>query len=191
MAVQTMPSRFSRLVLGLAFAVLACGGAFATDYPTKPVRLVVPFSAGGSIDLVARVLAQAVGDKWQQRMIVENRSGADGDLGAAFVVRSRPDGYTLLATSQAIASNVSLHSARLYDVEKQLAAVMLVASTNSVLFVSPALHTNSIADFVKVAKAQPGKLNYGSQGIGTSAFWTMELFKLQAGLDIVHIPFKE
>jgi tripartite-type tricarboxylate transporter receptor subunit TctC len=180
-----------RTILSLISMLLGCVGAFATEYPANPVRLVIPFSAGGSLDLVARLLAQSVGEKWHQRMIIENRAGADGDLGAAFVARSRPDGQTLLATSQAIASNVSLHPTRAYDAEKQLAAVMLLASTNSVFFASPALHANSIADFIKIAKAQPGKLNYASQGVGTSAFLTIELFKLQAGLDIVHIPYND
>jgi tripartite-type tricarboxylate transporter receptor subunit TctC len=187
MTVRTILSLIS--MLGLMFT--PGDGTFAADYPSKPVRLVIPFSAGGSIDLVARLVAQSVGDKWRQRMIIENRAGADGDLGAAFVARSRPDGQTLLATSQAIASNVSLHPTRPYDAEKQLVAVMLLASTNSVFFVSPALHANSIADFISIAKAQPGKLNYGSQGVGTSAFLTIELFKLQAGLDIVHIPYND
>jgi tripartite-type tricarboxylate transporter receptor subunit TctC len=191
MTVRTIHSLMSALVIGLTLMLLGGGEAFATNYPAKPVRLVIPFGAGGSIDLVARLITESVGDRWHQRMIIENRGGADGDLGAAFVARSRPDGQTLLATSQAIASNVTLHPARPYDVETQLDAVMLLASTNSVFFASPALHTNSIADFIEVAKAQPGKLNYGSQGIGTSAFLTIELFKLQAGLDIFHIPYSD
>jgi tripartite-type tricarboxylate transporter receptor subunit TctC len=189
--VRPLLNRFSMLVFALTLILFEFGGAFTADYPTKPVRLVIPFSAGGSIDLIGRLLAQSVGDKWHQRMIIENRAGADGDLGAAFVARSRPDGQTLLATSQAIASNVSLHPTRPYDVEKHLVAVMLLASTNSVFFASPALHAGSIADFTKIAKAQPGKLNYASQGVGTSAFLTIELFKLQAGLDIVHIPYND
>jgi tripartite-type tricarboxylate transporter receptor subunit TctC len=191
MTVRTILSLISKLMLGLMLMLVGHGEALATEYPIKPVRLVIPFSAGGSIDLVARLLAQAVRDRWHQPMIIENRAGGDGDLGAAFVARSRPDGQTLLATSQAIASNVSLHPARPYDVETQLVAVMLLASTNSVFFASPALHANSIADFIKVAKAQPGILNYGSQGIGTSAFLTVELFKLQAGLDMVHVPYSD
>jgi tripartite-type tricarboxylate transporter receptor subunit TctC len=191
MTVRTTHGLISALVLGLTLMLVGRGEAFATDYPTKPVRLIIPFGAGGSIDLVARLIAESVGARWHQRMIIENRAGADGDLGAAFVTRSRPDGQTLLATSQAIASNVSLHPARPYDVETQLAAIMLLASTNSVFFASPVLHANSIADFVEVAKARPGKLNYGSQGIGTSAFLTVELFKLQAGLDIFHIPYSD
>jgi tripartite-type tricarboxylate transporter receptor subunit TctC len=191
MTVRTILSLISAVVLGSALVPLGRGEALAADYPTKPVRLVIPFGAGGSIDLVARLIAESVGERWHQRMIIENRAGADGDLGAAFVARSRPDGQTLLATSQAIASNVSLHSARPYDVETQLVAIMLLASTNSVFFGSPVLHVNSIADFIEVAKAQPGKLNYGSQGVGTSAFLTIELFKLQAGLDIFHIPYSD
>jgi tripartite-type tricarboxylate transporter receptor subunit TctC len=191
MIARAFLGRISTLAPALTLMLLGCGGAIATDYPTRPVRLVIPFSAGGSIDLVARLLAQSVGDKWRQRMIIENRAGADGDLGAAFVARSQPDGQTLLATSQAIASNVSLHPTRPYDAEKQLAAVMILASTNSVFFAAPVLQVGSIADFIKVAKAQPGKLNFASQGVGTSAFLTIELFKLQAGLDIVHIPYND
>ena len=191
MTVRTILSLTSALVLGLTVMPLGRGDAIAADYPSKPVRLVIPFGAGGSIDLVARLIAESVGDRWHQRMIIENRPGADGELGTAFVARSPPDGQTLLATSQAIASNVSLRPARPYDVETHLVAVMLLASTNSVFFASPTLRVNSIADFIEVAKAQPGKLNFGSQGVGTSAFLTIELFKLQAGMDIFHIPYSD
>lgn len=177
------------LVLGLMSALATRAATSDTFYPTRPVRLVIPFSAGGSIDVVARLLAQAVDAQWHQRVLILNRPGADGDLGAAFVAHAAPDGYTLLASSQAIATNVSLHPARPYDAQKELSPVMVIASTNSVLFASPSLHANSVADVIRAAKAQPGRLNYASQGLGTSAYLAIELFKLQAGLDIVHIPY--
>jgi tripartite-type tricarboxylate transporter receptor subunit TctC len=179
------------LVLGLTLALAPRAVAADTGYPTRPVRLVIPFSAGGSLDLLARVLAQAVGAQWHQRVLIENHPGADGELGAALVARAASDGYRLMATSQAIATNVSLHPARPYDAQKDLSPVMVIASTSSVLFASPSLHANSVADVIRAAKAQPGRLNYASQGLGTSGYWAIELFKLQAGLDIVHIPFND
>jgi len=177
------------LVLGLSLALAPRAVASDPNYPTKRVRLIIPFSAGGSLDLLARVLAQAVGAQWHQPVLIENRPGADGELGAALVTRAAPDGYSLMATSQSIATNVSSHPARTYDPQNDLSPVMVIASTNSVLFASPSLHANSVADVIRAAKAQPGRLNYASQGTGTSGYWAIELFKLQAGLDIVHIPF--
>lgn len=183
-------ARLIAVVFGLCLASPQIAQS-ATDYPNKPVRLVVPFSAGGSLDILIRLLAQNVSNQWHQQILVENRSGADGDLGAAYVAHSPPDGYTLVASSQAIATNVALHPVRPYDVEKDLAPIMLIGSTSSVLFTSPSLHANSIADVIRAAKAAPGKLNYASQGVGTSAYLSMELFKLDAGIDVVHIPFNE
>jgi tripartite-type tricarboxylate transporter receptor subunit TctC len=181
------------MALALALIVAPASRVAADDvsYPTRPVRIVIPFSAGGSLDLLARVLAQAVGDQWHQRLLIENRPGADGELGAAFVTRTAPDGYRLLATSQALATNLSLHPERPYDAQRDLSPVMVVASTNSVLFASPSLNANSIADVIRAARARPGQLNYASQGLGTSAYWAIELFKHQAGLDIVHIPYND
>jgi tripartite-type tricarboxylate transporter receptor subunit TctC len=186
---ERSPAGLLALGLGLLLALALPTATAGTSYPTKPVRLVIPFSAGGSIDVVARLLAQAVSARWHQQVLILNRPGADGDLGAAFVAHAAPDGYTLLATSQAMATNVSLHPARPYDAQKDLSPVMVIASTNSVLFASPSLNANSVADVIRAAKAQPGRLNYASQGLGTSAFLAIELLKLQAGLDIVHIPF--
>ena len=179
------------LAFALTMAPVSRVAADEVSYPTRPVRVVIPFSAGGSLDLLARVLAQAVGAQWHQQVLIENRPGADGELGAAFVARTAPDGYRLLATSQAIATNLSLHPARPYDAQKDLSPVMVIASTNSVLFASPSLNVNSVADVIRAAKAKPGQLNYASQGLGTSAYWAIELLKHQAGLDILHIPYND
>ena len=182
-------------LLALAFALTMTPvsriAADEVSYPTRPVRVVIPFSAGGSLDLLARLLAQVVGARWHQQVLIENRPGADGELGAAFVARTAPDGYRLLATSQAIATNLSMHPARPYDAERDLSPVMVIAATHSVLFASPSLHANSIADVVSAAKVKPGRLNYASQGLGTSGYWAIELFKQEAGLDIVHIPYND
>jgi tripartite-type tricarboxylate transporter receptor subunit TctC len=182
-------------LLALAFALtLGLASRVAADevsYPTRPVRIVIPFSAGGSLDLLARVLAQAVDAQWHQRVLIENRPGADGELGATFVARTAPDGYRLLATSQALATNLSLHPERPYNAQRDLSPVMVIASTNSVVFASPSLRADSVADVIRAAKAKPGQLNYASQGLGTSAYWAIELFKRQAGLDIVHIPYND
>lgn len=163
--------------------------AQAATYPTRPVKLVLPFGAAGSTDVVARLLARPVGEAWGQQIIIDNKPGADGDLGAEAVARSANDGYTLLMTTQALAVNASLKPKRAFKIE-DLTPILMVADTQAVLVVPSASEAKSVAELIAMAKAQPGKLDYGSSGVGTSGHLAMELFRLTAGIDIVHVPFR-
>jgi tripartite-type tricarboxylate transporter receptor subunit TctC len=178
-----------------ALAVLALmpaatgASAQAPAYPTRPVKLVLAFGAGGSVDVIARLLSGKIGESWGQVLVVENKPGADGDLAGEAVARSAPDGYTLLLTSQAVAVNVSLRPKRSYKID-ELAPVMLLAETQAVLAVPNAFPAKSVKEVIDLAKAQPGKFDYGSTGIGTSGHMAMELFRITAGIDVVHVPFR-
>ena len=184
-ALTLMPA----IALAVAVMMGMAGRVEAQGYPNRFVKLIVPFGAAGSADVVARVLAKAVGEQWGQQIVVENKPGADADLGAEAVARATPDGYTLLLTTQVIAVNESLRPARPYKIT-DLQPIMLVASTQALLAVPATLPVTSVAELVALAKAKPGKLDFGSTGVGTSGHLTMELFRLATGIDIVHIPFR-
>jgi tripartite-type tricarboxylate transporter receptor subunit TctC len=189
--------RSSSIARTVAASLFAAAGLLATSmasaqtpaYPTRPVRLVLAFGPGGSVDVVARLLGAKVGESLGQALIIENKPGADADLAGETVARATPDGYTVLLTSQALAVNASLHPRRSYKIE-DLAPVMLLAETQAVLTVPIASEAKSVTDLIAMAKAQPGKLDYGSTGTGTSGHLAMELFRITAGIDIVHVPFR-
>jgi tripartite-type tricarboxylate transporter receptor subunit TctC len=185
--------RPAALLSGLVMSALAMTAlaqfAHAQTYPAKPVKLIVPFGPGGSVDAVARKLASDVGADWGQQILVENKPGAQADLGSAIVAQSDPDGYTLLLTSQAVAVNASLRPKRAYKVD-DLQPIMLVARTQAVMLVPAALPAKTVKEFIALAKAQPGKLDYGSTGVGTSGHMAVELFRIATGIDIVHVPYK-
>jgi tripartite-type tricarboxylate transporter receptor subunit TctC len=176
-----------------AFAALICAGPAAhaqtATYPTRPVKLVLAFGAGGSADVIARLIGNKISETWGQVLLIENKPGADGDLAGEAVARAPPDGYTLLLTSQVLAVNVSLRPKRPYKLE-ELAPVMLVADTQGVLVVPVEFEAKSVKDVIALAKAKPGKLDFGSTGVGTSGHLAMELFRITAGIDIVHVPFR-
>lgn len=173
-------------LLLLAFATTA----FAQGWPTRPVRLIVPFPAGSSPDLVARILTEQLAPAFGQPFVVENRPGAGGNLGTGLVAKADPDGYTFgLSIPGPLAVNTVLYRKMEYDPFKDLAPVSLVAFSPNVLVVDPKLGVSSVKEFVAAVKAQPGKLNYGSVGNGSASHLTMELLKKIAGLDIVHIPY--
>ena len=168
-----------------------CAPAHAQSYPVKPVRYVVPFAAGDSPDIVARLVADRLSRMWDQQVVVENRVGAGGTIGAAFVAKAPADGHTLLQcniASSAIA--LAIYSKLPYDALRDFAMVSRIASTANVLFVHPSMPARSVAELVAYAKANPGKLSHGSSGVGTSPHLSMELFKLIAGIDMVHIAYK-
>jgi len=158
-------------------------------YPTRPVKLVLAFGAGGSADVISRLLGNKISETWGQVLLIENKPGADGDLAAEAVARAQPDGYTLLLTSQVLAVNVSLRPKRPYKLE-ELAPVMLVADTQGVLVVPTEFEAKSVTEVIALAKAKPGKLDFGSTGVGTSGHLAMELFRITAGIDILHVPFR-
>ena len=179
-----------RWALGLLLAVVA-GGAWAQAYPVKPIRLVVPFPPGGATDIHARAVAQKLTDAWGQSVIVDNRPGAGGNIGSELVAKAAPDGYTLeMGTVGTHAINASLYSKMPYDHVRDFAPVILVAGVPNVLVVNPGLPVNSVQELIAYAKANPGKLNFASSGSGTSIHLAGELFKVMAGVQMTHVPYK-
>ena len=161
------------------------------QYPSKPLRLIVPFAPGGSTDIFARLIAERAQGPLGQPVVVENRSGAAGNIGAEAVARSAPDGYTLLmATTGVMAINNALYRNMTYDAAKDLEPVIFVASITNVLIVPPELPAKSVAELIALAKKEPGKLSFASSGAGSSTHMSAELFKSMSGTDILHIPYK-
>jgi tripartite-type tricarboxylate transporter receptor subunit TctC len=172
----------------LAFFLVGTANA---QYPTKPLRLVVPFAPGGSTDIFARLIAERVQGPLGQPVVVENRAGAAGNIGAEAVARSAPDGYTLLmATTGVMAINNALYKNMTYDAAKDLEPVLFVASITNVLIVAPDFPAKNVAQLIALAKKEPGKLSFASSGAGSSTHMSAELFKSLSGTDILHIPYK-
>jgi tripartite-type tricarboxylate transporter receptor subunit TctC len=188
----------SRALRGLAALAVVAGmlhaapaPAQAPAYPTKPVRLVVPFPAGGTTDILARAVAQKLSEAWGQSVVVDNRPGAGGNIGSELVAKAAPDGYTLLmGTVGTHAINPSLYAKMPYDHVKDFTPVILVAGVPNVLVVNPAVPAQTVAELIAYAKANPGKLNFASSGSGTSIHLSGELFKVLTGVQITHVPYK-
>ena len=174
----------------LLMGVVIASPALAQKYPDQTVRIIVPFPAGGGVDVVARVLASKLADQFNRTVVVENRPGAGGNVGAAMVANSPPDGYTILLTVGGIASSVALYKKLAYDPVKDLAPVMHLADTQLPLAGSNKYPAATIQELIAAAKARPGTLNYGSSGIGAPLHILAETFKHAAGLDIAHIPYR-
>src|SRR3954466_7212775 len=174
--------------VAMALAALA-GAAPAQTYPTKPVRLIVPFPPGGSNDIVGRLMAQELTDKLGKQVVVDNRGGAGGVLGTEIAASADPDGHTLLMISVAYAFNPAMYKLR-FDPEKAFVPISILGTGPNALTVTPKLPANSVKDLIALAKAQPGKLNYASSGVGTFQHLGSELFRIMAGINIVHVPFK-
>ena len=179
-------------LIPIAAGVLACAGAVhAQSYPSKSIRYVVPYATGGSTDIVARVLALKLSEAMGQQVVVDNRPGAGGAIGADIVAKSPPDGYTMVtAVTSIMAINQFLYRKLPYDPEKDFAPVTQVGSLPLILVIHPSLPAKNVREFIAIAKAKPGQLNYGSSGVGTATHMTTELFKAMAGVDLVHIPYK-
>ena len=175
----------------LAACAALSGAVNAQDkYPTKPIRLIVAFPAGGSTDIVARLVGQRLGEKLGQQVVVDNRGGAGGTIGTEIAARANPDGYTLtMGTTSTHVIAVGAYKSLRYDPVKDFEPITLVASTPYLLVVNPAVKANSLKEFVALAKAQPGKMNYASAGTGTTTQLAMEMLKMAAGIDVVHVPF--
>jgi len=177
--------------VAVACALLALAQGAAAQYPAKPIRLVVPFPAGESVDATARLVGQAWSAALGQQIVVDNRGGAGGTIGSEAVAKSAPDGYTLLwGNSGPLAIGPGLYKKLGYDVQKDFAPVSLVATLPFVLFASPMLPANSAGELVAYAKAHPGEINFGSTGVGSGLHLIAELFKTEAGIRIVHVPYK-
>lgn len=171
-------------------AVLALP-ALAQAWPSRPIKLVVPFPPGSSPDIIGRLIAEPLGKALHETVIVDNRPGAGGNVGTGAVAKAEPDGYTFLFTIQGPLVTAPLLSKNLgYDPTKDLAPVTLVATSPNVLVVDPKLGVDTLADFVRVAKQKKGELNYGSVGNGSASHLAMELFKTRAGIDLVHVPYQ-
>jgi tripartite-type tricarboxylate transporter receptor subunit TctC len=181
-----------RTLLSLLIAavfVVANVGAAAQTFPSKPVRIVVPFGSG-MIDGVARLLSEQLSQKWGQPVVIDNKPGAGGNIGAEIVARAPADGYTLLMGGPSVVVNTVLYQRVPYALTKDLVPVTQVANAPFIVVVHPSVPARSLSELTAYAKANPGKLNYGSGGLGTSAHLSGELLKLKAGIDIVHIPHK-
>ena len=162
----------------------------AQGYPTKPIRIVAGFAAGGPTEVIARVAGQKLSDKWGQPVIVETRSGAGGNIAAEYVARAAPDGYTLLLPAFAHAVNPSLYAKLPFDTKKDFAPVALLATSANVLAIHPSIPARSLRELIALAKMQRTPLTYGSAGVATASHLAGELFKSMAGIQITHIPFK-
>ena len=174
-----------------ALLVLAPALASAQAYPSKPVKIVVPFAAGGATDVVARLLAQKLGDAWGQSVIVENKAGAGGNIGADLVAKSPPDGYTLLMTSGSIVTaNPYMYKNMTFDPAKELTPVTNVATGPQVIAVTTGFPAKDLNELIAYAKANPRKVNFGSAGVGTQTHLAGENFAHAAGIDITHVPYK-
>ncbi len=181
-------TRLLAAVLGLVLAGVPVPAK--ADYPDKVVRIIVPVAAGGGVDVMARMLAQKLGERLGQQFVVENRAGAAGVIGTKSVIGSPPDGYTLLYTPSSLSLTVAVHKTAPYDVAKDLTPVINVAVSPYALVVHPSVPAQDLKQLVDHAKANPGKLNYGSAGIGSASHLAAELFKSMTGIDMVHVPNK-
>ena len=171
----------------LLFSSLASG----QEYPSKPIRLIVPFPAGSTPDIVGRTLGQRLSETWKQPVVVENKTGAGGNIGTAEVARAAPDGYTLLiGINGPVAVNKALYAKLPYDPEKDLRAISLLASGAQLLAVHPSVPASDVKGFIEYARANPDKMSYGSVGPGSASHLTMELLKSQAHIALVHVPYK-
>ena len=188
---KSRAGRAYTLPVVVVWAALTITAASAAEYPTKPIRLVVPAVAGGIADAIARPLAQKLTESWGQQIVVENRSGAGGNIGAEFVAKAAPDGYTLLIGNMGThAINPAVYSRMPYDPESDFAPIVLVAGTPLVLVVHPSLPSKSLKELIALAKSRPGRLNFASATSGGPTHLAGEVFKTVAGIDIVHVPYK-
>lgn len=179
------------LSVTLALANIAAGMARADDYPTHPIRLIVPFAAGGAADAVARIIGKRLGEVFGQAIVIEDRGGGNGIIGTEVVKNAEPDGYTLLlGQSGPISINPSIYPSLSYDPEKDFVPVTMTTSYPYILLVNPSLGVKSVADLVALARQKPGELNYGTTGVGSSNHLTTELFDRKAGIKMTHVPYR-
>lgn len=176
--------------IGTAAIGMACGAQAQTDFPTRPIRLVNPYSPGGSVDVVSRALAAAITEAWHMQVIVDNRPGAGTTIGTEIVTRAEPDGYTMLVNSSAIAIMPTMYSKLGFSTTADLTAVNLLVSSCQVLVVHPGVPVKTVKELIALAKSQPGSLSSASSGVGSTNHLTLEMFKSMTGTDILHVPYK-
>ncbi len=173
-----------------AVVLLAASAAFAQDYPARTVRMIAPFAPGGATDVLARLTAQKLGERWGHQVIVDNRVGAGGHIGAELASRAAPDGYTLLVAGTPHAIGMSLYQKLAYDLAKDLVGANRIATYPSAIVVHPSLPAKNVKELITLAKARPGQLNFGSAGVGSPNGLALELFKTMAKVGMTHIPYK-
>ncbi len=191
---KTLKSTRKKILAPLFAALLACAASLpvqADDYPAKPVRVVVAFTAGGTTDILARAVTQRLSDRLKQAFVIDNKPGGGGNIGTENVVRAAPDGYTLIVNSVGpIAINQTLYKNLSYDPLKDLVPVVQIADVPNVLVVHPSVPAKTIEEFLAYAKANPGKLSYGSTGVGTSSHLSSYMLSQRIGADTLHVPYK-
>ena len=189
--VERQAARILRSIACATFALLAAGGAVAQGYPVKPIRLVVPFPPGGAVDFYARAVQQQLSETLGQTVVIENRAGASGMVGIDLVAKAAPDGYTLaLGNIASLAINVGIYDKMPYDPARDLTPITHTIDVNYALVVHPSLAAKTVAELVAYAKANPGRIAYGSAGSGSLPHLATELFKSITGTDLVHVPYK-
>jgi tripartite-type tricarboxylate transporter receptor subunit TctC len=183
--------RTASIAMAFAAGISIAAGALAQSYPARPVRVIVPYSPGSGIDAIAaRPVSQKLAEIWGQAVIVDNRTGAGGTIGTGLAAKAPADGYTLLINSSAHVTNPLLYSDLPYDASKDFVVVAALVRMPNVLVVAPSVGMKSVSDLIAAARAKPGELNFASSGTGTGTHFTAEKFKLMAGIDVVHIPYK-
>lgn len=182
--------RCALTLLLMLVAAAAAAAQPAANYPNKPIRIIVPQSAGGSTDLTARLVAQKLADALGQTVVVDNRPGAGSIIGTDIVAKALPDGYTLLVVASSITLNPSLHKKLPFDPIRDLAPITQLSAFPNMLVVHPTVPVKSVQELIAFAKSRPGQINYGSSGAGTGTHLSAELFKSMTGVDMVHVPYK-
>lgn len=179
-----------RFLLTVLSTMVFCASAIAQTFPNRPVRVVVPFPPGGGADVVTRIITPKIAEIIGQPVVVENRAGAGGIIGADFVAKSPGDGYTLLVGTASLTINQTLAKNRPWDLDRDFVPVAMMIKNQNVLVVHPSLKANSVRELIALAKANPGKVTYASFGSGSSAHLITELFKMMTGTDLLHVPYK-
>jgi tripartite-type tricarboxylate transporter receptor subunit TctC len=185
-----MKRAMSAIVASAAFALGAAAPAAAVDWPTRTIRIIAPFPAGGTVDIVARTLGQKLGDELHQSFIVDNRGGAGGSLGTAAMAHAVPDGYTIMVNHLGLAFNATLYDNLSYDTLRDVLPVAYVGATPNVLVVTKNFPAKSAGEFLALAREKPGTINYGSGGVGSAGHLPMELLQSATGIKLVHVPYK-
>src|SRR5579872_4257634 len=182
---------FLRLTLGTSALPLVTQTASALDYPSRPLRIVVTLPAGLAPDIDARLIAQPLSERLGQSVVIENRPGANGNIGTEFVVKASPDGYTLLLLLAGNAVNTALYQNLTFDLTRDIAPVAFVGATSWIMVLNPSVPAHSVAEFIAYARANPGKINMASPGTGSPTQLAGELFKMMTGVNFVHVPYRQ
>ena len=186
---MSVRSSVLRSAAAIWLTAMLASHAFAQSYPSKPIRVVVPFAAGGPTDVVARIIAVKLAEKWGQQLVIENIVGASGNIGTRVVAQAAPDGYTVLVTTSGLVVNPSLYANKPFDPINDFSPITIVAQAPNVLIVHPSVEAKTVKELIALVKANPGKYSYASAGVGQTGHLAGELLNLKFGLDMAHVPF--